>query len=74
VSGYLTREQATAELVADGSSAREANAILSSALRTYPQSHRTNFHMVTGYKAGTCCLGPHPDGYTREDLFTIGRW
>jgi hypothetical protein len=69
----LTRDQAVAELVKAGSTAESANAILNHALAIYSQSARTNYHMITGYKAGTC-MGAYPDGITTEDHFTICRW
>lgn len=72
---YLTREQATAELVKSGSTAEAASVSLDSALSLYPQCQRTSVHMITGYAKGTIM-----DAYyvgnpgIPADLFTIGRW
>jgi hypothetical protein len=48
---YLTREQATAELVRSGSTPEGAAKLLDNALGMYPQSVRTNFDLITGYPA-----------------------
>jgi hypothetical protein len=70
---YLTREQARAELERDGNgSSDSSDGILNHALRIYPQSARTNFYLITGYRAGTDfgTIG----GKSTEDLFTVSRW
>lgn len=72
---YLTREQATAELIKAGATAEAAGAVLDSALALYPQSARITFALVTGYRKGTI-LGAYYPGNPGipEDLFTIGAW
>ena len=69
---YLTRGQAIAELTKDGSSEQSANALLDWALRIYPRSNRTNFELITGYRAGS--IGRYPDAVNSEDLFTVSNW
>ncbi len=68
VTGYLTREQAAEKTGC-------CDATLDHALRMYPQSVRTNFWLITGYRAGTH-LGPYSPGVpgTPGDLFTICPW
>ena len=50
---YLTRDEAVAELVKDGSSEESATKILGSPLAKWPGAHRTNFDLITRYEAGT---------------------
>ena len=69
---YLTREQATAELDGGTGSSDHTGSLLDHALRIYPQSVRTNFYLITGYKAGTN-FG-EASGRSTEDLFTVSRW
>lgn len=72
--GYLTRDQAVARLTRSGATAESAAATLDHALLLgYPHSARTNYHLVTAYRAGTC-FGAWPDGKTTADLFTICAW
>lgn len=66
---YLTRDEAVAKLGGDQDS---ANAVLDWALRIYPRSHRTNFELITGYRAGS--IGRYPDAMNAEALFTVSNW
>ena len=50
---YLTRDEAVAELVKDGSKEEGARRLLDSPLAAWPGSHRTNFYLITRYEAGT---------------------
>jgi len=72
---YLTREQAAREIAGRDASAEEivsVGGILDHALIMFPQSARTNFYLITGYRAGTNfgTIG----GISTEDLFTVSRW
>ena len=69
---YLTRDQAVAELVKDGSDEKSAHAVLDWSLRIYPRSHRTSFELITGYRAGS--IGRYPDALNAAELFTISSW
>lgn len=69
---YLTREQAVAQLVKTGGDEKSASAVLDWALRIYPRSHRTNFELITGYRAGS--IGRYPDAMNAEPLFTVSSW
>jgi hypothetical protein len=66
---YLTRAEAVAKLGGDEDS---ANAVLNWSLRIYPRSHRTNFELITGYRAGS--IGRYPDGMNTTELFTVSNW
>jgi hypothetical protein len=78
---YLTRQEAVAELIGKNCTEANANAILDHALAIYSQSHRTNSHMITGYRKRMHITGlwgckPYHPGNPGipEDAFTVCIW
>lgn len=72
---YLTRDEAVAELVKSGGSEDAARVTLDSPLAKWPYAHRTAFHLITRYEAGTILDAWYPGNPgIPAPLWTISGW